>query len=172
MAPGNQSFRSFDELLIVFSTKVNLLYRLYSSTSDKAKQFSENIFKNPDLDDSGFSLPIFSSSTNLKLQKISVTLKMVKKVITNFDLSKATGLDFISVVVLENCASQLSYMLAELFNICLKESCFPNCWKVSSVIPVLKNVRETSVAKRKVTALLVFFHWLLKSCSLVVSKNL
>ena len=30
---------------------------------------------------------------------------------------------------------------------CLKESCFPDCWKVSSVVPVFKNVWERSTAK-------------------------
>ena len=30
---------------------------------------------------------------------------------------------------------------------CLKESCFPDCWKVSSVVPVFKNVGERSTAK-------------------------
>ena len=30
---------------------------------------------------------------------------------------------------------------------CLKESCFPACWKVSSVVPVFKNVGERSAAK-------------------------
>ena len=48
-----------------------------SSASDKAK--SSN------LDDSGISLPVFPSRTNLKLYNISVTPKMVKKVITNLD---------------------------------------------------------------------------------------
>ena len=43
--------------------------------------------------------------------------------------------------------SELFYILAELFNKCLKESCFPGCWKVSSVVPVFKNVRERSTAK-------------------------
>ena len=51
------------------------------------------------------------------------------------------------LVVVKNCESELSYMLAELFNMCLKESCFIDCWKVSSVVPVLKNVRERSTAK-------------------------
>ena len=72
---------------------------------------------------------------------------MVRKVIMNFDLSKASGPDCIPVVVLKNCESELSYILAELFNKCLKESCFPDCWKVSSVVPVFKNVRERSTAK-------------------------
>ena len=30
---------------------------------------------------------------------------------------------------------------------CLKESCFPYCWKVSLLVPVLKNVGERSTAK-------------------------
>ena len=30
---------------------------------------------------------------------------------------------------------------------CLTKSCFPGCWKVSSVIPVFKNVGERSIAK-------------------------
>ena len=72
---------------------------------------------------------------------------MVRKVVMNLDLSKASGPDSILVVVLNNCEQELSYILAELFNNCLKESCFPDCWKVSSVVPVFKNVGERSAAK-------------------------
>ena len=56
---------------------------------------------------------------------------MVKKVIMNLDLSKGSGPDCIPVVVLKNCEAELFYILAELFNNCLKESCFPDFWKVS-----------------------------------------
>ena len=52
---------------------------------------------------------------------------MVRKVIMNLDLSMASGPDCIPVVVLKSCEPELSHMLAELFNKCLKESCFPNC---------------------------------------------
>ena len=52
---------------------------------------------------------------------------MVKKVIANLDSSKVPGLDWIPVVVLKNCEPELSYILAELFNMCLKKSCFPGC---------------------------------------------
>ena len=72
---------------------------------------------------------------------------MVKKIITNLDSSKASGPDCIPVVVLKNCEPELSYILAKLLNECLKESCFPDCWKVSSVVPVFKNVGERSTAK-------------------------
>ena len=72
----------------------------------------------------GISLPVFLSRTYLKMH-ISVTPMMVKKVITCLDLSKAFGPDCIPVVVLTNCAPELSYILAELFNKCLKEPYFP-----------------------------------------------
>ena len=72
----------------------------------------------------------------------------------NLALSKTSGPDCIPVV-LKNYEPELSYILAEPFNKCLKESCFPDCWKVSSVVPVSKNVGERSAAKiyRPVTLL-------------------
>ena len=54
---------------------------------------------------------------------------MVKKVITNLDLSKASGSDCIPVVVLKECEPELSCILAELFSKCLNESCFLDCWE-------------------------------------------
>ena len=86
---------------------------------------------------------------------------MVKKVITNLGSSKASGPDCIPVVALKNCEPELSYVLTKLFNNCLKESCFPDCWKASSVVPVFKNVGKGLQLKN--TALLVFFLWLVKS---------
>ena len=100
---------------------------MFSPASDKANLFAENFCKNSNVDDSGISLPVFPSRPSLKLYNISVTTKMVKKVIINLDLSKASGPDCIPVVVLKNCELELSYILAELFNKCLKGSCFPDC---------------------------------------------
>ena len=130
---------------------------MLSSASDKAKLFAENFSKNSNLDDSGISLPVFPSRTNLKLHNISVTSKMLKEVMMNLDLSKATGPNCIPVVVLKNCEPARSYILAELFNKCLKESFFPDCWKVSSVVSVFNNVGESSTAKnyRRVSLLSV-----------------
>ena len=79
---------------------------------------------------------------------------MVKKVIKNLDSSKASGPDYIPVVVVKNCERELSYILAELFNMCLKESCFPYCWKLSSVVPVFKNVGERSAKNYRPVSLL------------------
>ena len=115
-------------------------------SSDKAKLFANNFSKNSNLDDSSISLPVLPSRTNLSLHNISVTCNMVKNVVRNLD-SKASGPYCISVVVLKNYDPELTYILAELFSKCLKESCLPDFWKVSLVVLVFKNVGETSTAK-------------------------
>ena len=74
-----------------------------SSASDKAKLFAKNFSKNSNLDDSGISLPVFPSRTNLKLHNISITPRIAKNVIANLYSSKASSPDHIPVVVLKNC---------------------------------------------------------------------
>ena len=132
---------------------------MLSSASDKAKLFAENFSMNSNLNDLGILLPIFPSRNNLKLHNNSETPKMVRKAIMNLNLSKASGPDCISVVVLKKYEPEFSYIIAELFNKCLKESCFLDFWKVSLVVPVSKNVG----LQLKTTALLVFILRLVKS---------
>ena len=105
------------------------------SAHDNAKLFAKNISRNSNLDDSGSSLSVFLSRTNLKLH-ISVIPKMVKKVIKD----EASGTNCISVVVLKKCEPEFSYILAELFNKCLRESSF-NC---------KENYQKLIVAKKQI----------------------
>ena len=72
---------------------------------------------------------------------------MVRNIILSLNLSKVSGPDCIPVMILKNCEHKLSYMLAKLFSKCQKETCFPDYWKVLSVVPVFKNVGERSIAK-------------------------
>ena len=81
-----------------------------SSASDKAKLFAEKFSLNSNLDDFGISLPAFPSRTNLKLHNIFVTPKMVRKVVMNLDLSKASGPDCIPVVVKKLSAGTFLHM--------------------------------------------------------------
>ena len=57
----------------------------------------------------------------MKLHDYPITPKMLKKFITNFDFSKASGPEFTLVVVLRNCEAEFLYILADLFNTRLKE---------------------------------------------------
>ena len=65
----------------------------------------------------------------------------------NRDLSKASSPDCIPVLVQKNCEPELFYILAELFTTCLKESSFPDCREILSVVPVFRNVGERSTAE-------------------------
>ena len=124
--------------------KVNLLYLLYSTAR---KCFPLDLIKQNYLLKTFLrtlilitEVPYFPSRTSLKLHNISVTSKMVKNIITNLNSSKASSPDCILVVVLTKCEPDLSFILTELFSKFLKASCFPDCLKVSWVIPVFKNI--------------------------------
>ena len=132
------------------NSAIHLLFNgpeVMSSASGKAKLFAKNFSRNYNLDDSRISLPVFSSRTNLKLHNIPISSQLIKKVTTNLDLLNASSPDSIPVVVFKKCEPELSYILAELFNMCLTVSCFPEYWNVSSVVPVFKNVGERCTAK-------------------------
>ena len=64
----------------------------------------------------------------------------------NLDSSKTSSLDCIPVVVLKNCEPELSYIVVELFNICLKESYFPDFWKALSAGPLRRGMLSHSHA--------------------------
>ena len=108
----NLALRTYGKLL-VFSTKINLLYLLYLTTQRCCllHLIKQNCllrtFKDSNLYESSISLPVFPSRTNLKLHNASLTPKMVKKVIMNLDSSKASAHDCTPVVVLKNCESEL-----------------------------------------------------------------
>ena len=72
---------------------------------------------------------------------------MVKKMIINFDLSKAPGPDCTPpMVVLKNCKPKRSYILAEHFSKSLKEFFFPNWWNVLPAVSMFKNIGELFTA--------------------------
>ena len=137
--PRNLALRTFGKLLIVCS-KVNRLYLLYlmAQRCCLLHLIKQNCLLKTFPSTLNLIIHIslylfFPSRIDLKWHNISLTHKMIKKVIKNLDSSKLSGPDCILVMVLKNCEPKLSYTLAELFNMCLKESSFPDCWKVLSV---------------------------------------
>ena len=72
-----------------------LFWRIPNSVLNKANSAILPLFNSPEV--------LSSASDKVKLHNISVTPKMVKKVVTNLDSSKASGPDGIPVVVLKNC---------------------------------------------------------------------
>ena len=84
-------------------------------------------------------LSALSYRTNLKLHNSSVTLKLFQKVATGLDCLTVSSTDCITVLILKNFEPELSHILAELFNMYLNESCFPDFLKVSYVSSLFKN---------------------------------
>ena len=75
---------TFSKLLIVFSMKKSAIPPLLAAwRCCKAKLFAKSLSKNSNLDDSGIYLPVLPSRTKLKLHNISVTPKMIKRIIHN-----------------------------------------------------------------------------------------
>ena len=68
------------------------------------------------------------------MHNIPVNPKLVKKFITNLDQRRLVL--FIFQWCFSDILSLNFYMLAELFNMCLKKSYFPGCWKFTSVFRV------------------------------------
>ena len=109
LLPRNLALVTFGKLPKVFLTKVNLVYLLYSTTRRccllhpiKQNYLLKTFLRTLILMTQVSPYLFFLSGTNLKLHNISVTPKKVKKDIMNLDLSKASGLDCIPVVVLKN----------------------------------------------------------------------
>ena len=124
---------------------------IISSSLDKARLFAKIFSSNSVLDDDGRLLPDIPRRTEINLSNLKVTPAEVAKLIRKLDLSKAVGPDEIPVSVLKELSAELPPILSKLFNKQNKQnissridrqSCFPVCWKKSSVCPVYKNTGE------------------------------
>ena len=81
-------------------------WRIANNVLQKGKSAITPLFNGPEVLSSASEeaklFAAFPSRTNLKLHNISITPKMVKKIIMNLDLSKSSGPDYIPVVALKN----------------------------------------------------------------------
>lgn len=81
---------------------------------------------------------------------ISISVREVSRLIRTLDSKKATVLDKIPMVFLQNITPELSPIMANIFNRCLKERCFPSlCLCARSL---LMQVRTN--ARRNITPLI------------------
>ena len=106
---------------------------------------------------SRISLTSLPSWTNMKLHNIPVTPKLFRKVITKLDLWKVSGPNCVSVVVLKNCESELSYILPELFKTCLQMLEGHSHLSFLFLGMLMRGLQLKTITQ------LVFFFWLAKS---------
>ena len=54
----------------------------------------------------------------------------------SLDPTKANGPDGISAFMLKGVAHSIGPSLTKLFNLSIAQGCFPQCWKLSSIVPI------------------------------------
>ena len=108
------------------------------------------------------SLPAFRSRTVLTLHNIPVTHRLVKRVINDLDSSKASGLDYMPVVVLKNCESGTFINISWTFPVCVWGNLAFHFVGRSHLWSLFLKMLE-NVLGLKTTALLVFFLSMVKS---------
>ena len=89
----------------------------------------------------------FSDSTepiSKKISDLQITPSSVCRAISNLDSSIASGPDSIPAIIFKKCGPELSPILSKLFNKCLSESSFPECWKCANIVPAFKNCGDRS----------------------------
>ena len=98
--------------------------------------------------------------------------------IMSLDCTKASGLDGISAFMLKSVAHSISPSLTELFNLSIAQGCFPQCWKLSSIVPIPKSKNHTECSAYRHISLLSIVSKLLEkhilhlSCHLLESNRL
>ena len=105
--------------------------KIADTSLNKVKSYITHLLNSPE------ALLSPSDKVQFLIKTFQRTLILDKNVMDNLDLLKASAPNCILVVVLKNCEPQLSYVLDDLFNMCLQKFVFPGCWDVSSEVPVL-----------------------------------
>jgi len=82
-----------------------------------------------------------------------VSEQEVRMLLRKQNSRKAAGPDGVSAPTLRHCADQLSPVLADLFNSSLQLSTVPRCFKSSTIVPVPKKTKVTSLNDYRPVAL-------------------
>ena len=98
------------------------------------RQFFRTVYSAPT---SEKTFPIDVVNPNLLLS-LKTTASEVKRILQNFDVTKATGADNIPARILKVCSQELSKPLALLFNRSFSLGRVPVQWKLANILPVHK----------------------------------
>ena len=125
-----------------------------ASNESKARCLCEQFVSNSGLQESSAELPEFPSRCDDSLRLPFIKSRDVLKCILDLDSSKSCGPDKIPIAVVRHCAPELSSILSKVYNLCLKTSVFPSCWKEAVVVPVPKRGDMTSPSNYRPISLL------------------
>ena len=75
----------------------------------------------------------------------------VYKLIKDINIYKLSAIDHLSTILLKPALNPADWTV---FNLCLTQGIFPNCWKVASVIPLQKDGDKSDVSNLRPISLL------------------
>ena len=93
----------------------------------------------------------------------------VYKLIKDINIYKSSAIDHLSAILLKPAFLALVPQLTHVFNLCLTQGIFPNCWKVASVIPLQKDGDKSDVSNLRPISLLPLPGKLLEK---IIHKNI
>ena len=87
------------------------------------------------------------------MDEITVDPKGVLKLLNNLNIHKASGPDGLSARVLKECSSEISPMLALIYNESLAQGTVPDDWRQANVAPVFKRGEKYNAANYRPVSL-------------------
>ncbi|KAK3100771.1 hypothetical protein FSP39_025088 [Pinctada imbricata] len=114
--------------------------------NDKAKTelFNTYFLSQQTIDDDNTTLPDVTTPP-FSLCDITFDETDVTDVLSNLNISKATGPDTVHPILLRNASRELSPLLTKLFNLSLQTSIFPESWKLAHVSPIFEKDNSSQV---------------------------
>ena len=132
------------------------LIQTYNSVDSAANainsKLSESFTKPPDRNDIRSKF----SSHNSQHWKPDVTIKLVRDILFNLPLGKASGSDNLPARVLKEAAEELSGPLAHVLALSFEAAVVPRRWKIAKVVPVPKKNNPTVDDLRPLSMLPLF----------------
>ena len=92
--------------------------------------------------------------TDSVLDRIDIFEEEIKDVIVNLDPNKASGPDLISNKMIKQVAEAIAKPLQIIFNRSLRESVFPDIWKLGNLVPLFKKGDKSLAANYRPVSLL------------------
>ena len=111
---------------------------LVCDDKSKAEVFNDFFASSSKLEDSHVPKPDSTCNVERVLDKISIQEKDIADLLKCLDISKATGPDQISQVMLKKAGDSIVPSLTQLFNLSLERGVFPSKWKKANVTPIHK----------------------------------
>ena len=103
--------------------------------------------------ESDTEIPSKGTSPFTPMGEITVDPKGVLKLLNNLNIHKASGPDGLSARVLKECSSEISPMLALIYNELLAQGTVPDDWRQANVAPVFKKGEKYNAANYRPVSL-------------------